>query len=400
MRLRTYESFWLLKNGLLYSYPSAQQNLTTDTVVLGGGITGALISDALISEGYKVLLLDKNDIASGSTAATTSMLQYEIDVPLYQLSNKIGEEAAATCYQCGIDAILELEALVKQRKIDCGFQKKDSLFFAHTAAASKSLYKEFEARKKHRLGVKWLSAAAIKKLYGIKSHGGILSETAASVDAYKLAHELIRSNTQKGLQVYDQVDIKKIHHNDKGILIELVNGCSIKSKKIIYCTGYETVRMFRKPVADLHSTFACVSEQGILINEKLNRLLVWNTRNPYLYLRTTDDGRLLVGGADSKYTSATYLQKNKEQKSKDLMKQLQEAMPGIHFINDINWAGIFGSTKDGLPYIGPHPDFKNSFFVLGFGGNGITFSVQGRKIITDLLQDQPNELASFYRFDR
>ncbi|WP_262915443.1 NAD(P)/FAD-dependent oxidoreductase [Niabella ginsengisoli] len=132
----------------------------------------------------------------------------------------------------------------------------------------------------------------------------------------------------------------------------------------------------------------------------MNTLLVWNTRDPYLYLRTTDDGRLLVGGADSKYTSANYLQNSKEKKSKDLTKQLEALMPGIHFVEDISWAGVFGSTKDGLPYIGPHPDFKNALFVLGFGGNGITFSVQGRKIITDMLCEKPNDISYYYRFKR
>ena len=82
MRLRTFESFWLLKNGLLYSYPSLQENIESEIVVVGGGITGALTSHALMEKGYKVLLIDKRDIAQGSSSATTSMLQYEIDVPI------------------------------------------------------------------------------------------------------------------------------------------------------------------------------------------------------------------------------------------------------------------------------------------------------------------------------
>ncbi len=400
MRLRTYESFWLLKNGLIYTYPSVQQNLTTDIIVLGAGITGALLSDALVKEGYKTLLLDKSDIALGSTSATTSMLQYEIDVPLYQLEEKIGSDAAVKCYKAGVAAIRELDDLINKEKIDCGFQKKQSLYIAHTQAASPHLYKEFEARNHNKLGVKWLSASAIKKKYGLRSFGGILSSVAASVDAYKLAHELIQINTRRGLQVYDQVNIKKIDHKSKGIVISLENGCQVKAKKIVYCTGYETVNMFEERIADLHSTYACVSEEKIKINKEVNNILLWNTRKPYLYMRTTDDGRLLVGGGDSRFTSATFMQQNKEKKSKELMKQLQELMPGINFIEDIMWAGLFGSTKDGLPYIGPHPDFENAFFVLGFGGNGITFSIQGRQIITDMLVDKPNELSYYYRFKR
>lgn len=75
MRLRTFESFWLVKNGIINSYPSLQENLETDIVVVGAGITGALTSHALVEKGYKVVLIDQRDVAMGSTAATTSMLQ-------------------------------------------------------------------------------------------------------------------------------------------------------------------------------------------------------------------------------------------------------------------------------------------------------------------------------------
>ena len=57
MRLRTFESFWLVKNGILHSYPSLQKNIDTEIAVIGGGITGALTSHALVEKGYKVVLV-------------------------------------------------------------------------------------------------------------------------------------------------------------------------------------------------------------------------------------------------------------------------------------------------------------------------------------------------------
>ena len=89
MRLRTFESFWLLKNGLLFTYPMLRHNISTEILVVGGGITGALISTSLMEKGYKVAMVDRRDIGQGSTSATTSMLQYEIDEKLFELSGKI-----------------------------------------------------------------------------------------------------------------------------------------------------------------------------------------------------------------------------------------------------------------------------------------------------------------------
>jgi len=74
MDLKSYEPFWLIKNGLPASYPSLKHNATCDVLVVGGGITGSLIAHQCIQDGYDTILIDKREIANGSSSATTSML--------------------------------------------------------------------------------------------------------------------------------------------------------------------------------------------------------------------------------------------------------------------------------------------------------------------------------------
>ncbi len=400
MRLRTYESFWLLKNGLLYSYPLLEKNIRTSIVVIGGGITGALISDALVNAGYAVVLVDKRDIGQGSTAATTSMLQYEIDTPLFQLAQKIGEPAAGYCYQQGIKAIRELTALLRKYRIDCDFERKKSLYFAHNKKAARNLQKEFSLRQQYQLGVQWLSPSFVKKTYGILSEGAILSHTAASVDAYRLTHALLQRNLKAGLQVYDQTDITGISWGNNKHIVKTAEGYTLQCEKIVFCSGFESTNWLKEKVADLFFTYATISEPGIRIKQSLQDTLVWNTADPYLYLRTTGDGRLLIGGEDTASHEEAGQQEKKERKAARLQQKLETILPGIHFVEDFSWAGTFGSTKDGLPYIGESPEYKGAFFVLGFGGNGITFSTQGRQIILDLLAGKKNKLGYYYRFGR
>lgn len=400
MRLRTLEAFFLLKNGLLYTYPMLRHSVDTEIVVAGAGITGTLISHALIDAGYNVVLIDKGDIAQGSTAATTAMLQYEIDVPLFRLSKMIGEENAARCYREGISAIHHLETLLKKYPVDCNFQLKQSLYIAHSRSAKKDLEKEFTIREKHKLGVTWMDAENVQQEYGIHCEGAILSHTAASTDAYRLAHELIHLNCKRRLQVYDQTEIEHIDYGDKGVVLRIKGENIIHAKKIIFCTGFETTRMLKEKIAKLFYTWACVSEEHIAVKRKLHDTLVWDTDNPYFYMRTTADNRLLIGGEDSSYTSGSATQQLKERKAKALIRKLNKMMPDVDFEDDFSWGGVFGSTKDGLPYIGTSPEYENAYFVLGFGGNGITFSIQGMKIITDLLEGKKNDLAELYRFGR
>ena len=102
----------------------------------------------------------------------------------------------------------------------------------------------------------------VKNQYGIECFGAILSETTASIDAYKLAHELIQLNVQRGMQVYDQTDIKQFNlSNDKPFVVT-ESGCIIHCKKVIFCSGFETTKLVKEKVAKLFYTYACVSVQN------------------------------------------------------------------------------------------------------------------------------------------
>lgn len=400
MRLRTFESYWIIKNGLLFSYPSLQNNVQTSVTVVGGGITGALISHALMDAGYKVLLVDKRDIGSGSTSATTSMLQYEIDVPLFKLTEMIGVEGAAACYIAGVNAIKRLERLLSRLKIDCGFESKHSLYIAHNKTSVNDLKEEYAARKACGIKVKWLSASAVKAKYGIECYGAIWSDVAASLDAYQLAHCLIQYNINRGMQVYDQTEVIQ-HRNYKGkIILGTKTGFKIQSDKVVYCNGYESTKMLKEKIAKLNFTYATVSEQGVKIKPALKNTLIWNTADPYLYMRTTADNRFLVGGEDGPVLTPDKQQTLKDSKGLKLVKKMSQILPEVNFIPDFLWGGIFGTTKDGLPYIGASPEYKNTWFVLGFGGNGITFSIQGMEILIDMLDGKEHKLEKYYRFGR
>ena len=400
MELRSPEAFWLLKNGILNSYPKLQENTACDIVVLGAGITGALISHSLQEANYNVIVIDKRDVANGSSAATTSMLQYEIDVPMVDLADMIGVQGAVECYQAGIESIDTLHNLVKKEKIDCGFDMKESLQVAHSKRAVKALRKEFEMREKHGFDVTWLTSEEIEERYGMKSHPGILSAKGASIDAFQFAHGLFANNHKKGLRIYDHTTVSDIKYGDDAVQLKTEDGYIVDANKIIFCTGFETLQMFKKKYAEIVTTFACVSEQNINFFDTLDNTLIWDTADPYIYMRTTDDKRLLVGGEDIDYKYGTISEKVKRGKSAKLAKKLKKLFPEMNFIEDYVWAGAFGVTKDGLPFVGTHPNFKNAIFMLGLGGNGITFSVQGMDLVLKSLANYTDTLLHYYRFDR
>ena len=313
----------------------------------------------------------------------------------------IGKEGAEKSYWACYDSIDDLQKIAKEVKSDCGFKKKQSLYFAAFKKDVDDLKKEFEARKSAKFPVKWLSADEIKKKFKIENtFGGILSEQGGSIDAFCLAHDVLHYNHKKGLQIFDKTDIIKFDYKKNGVTATTEYGNTIKAKKVIFCNGFESTEIIKDKFVNLLSTYAIVGEQHEKSHKELNDLLVWNTAEPYIYMRTTDDNRILIGGEDEEFVDAQKRDSLLLDKEKKLVKKLDKYLPENNFRTDFVWAGTFGETKDGLPYIGEHPNFPSAYFVLGFGGNGITFSVIGMEMASDFLKGKKHELTEYFRFRR
>jgi glycine/D-amino acid oxidase-like deaminating enzyme len=89
-----------------------------------------------------------------------------------------------------------------------------------------------------------------------------------------------------------------------------------------------------------------------------------------------------------------------KKKSLLLQKDFSKLFPGIDLIPEFSWTGTFGSTKDALPYIGTYDKTPHTYYALGFGGNGITFSVLAAEIIRDMILGKKNKDAGLFSFDR
>lgn len=392
--------FWLIKEGLPFNYPALQKSISTDVLIIGAGISGALAGYHLINAGVKCVIVDSRSIGLGSTCASTSLLQYEIDTPLSKLIDKVGLNTAVLSYKLCEEAISKIGLIDK--KIKCGeFEFKKSLYYAANKKHLNFLNCEFAVRKEHGFKVSFLNEESLQKTYGITAPGAILSQTGAQTNAYKFAHDLLQFCKKKGIDIYDRTAVVDIQHQRKSVLVTTANGIKIKAKKLVYANGYEAVNYIEKKIVSLHSTFATISEQNMPdVNLWKDEVLVWNTADPYLYVRSTKDRRIIVGGRDEPFVNAHKSNALISSKSKQLKKDIETLFPSIEYKPEFNWAGIFGSTKDGLPFIGSLPHKPNAYFALGFGGNGITFSLMAAEIITNLITKGKSEYSNIFSFQR
>ncbi|WP_343306960.1 FAD-binding oxidoreductase [Chitinophaga niabensis] len=399
MDLHSGYPYSLIRHGLPFNYPKLENDLRASVVVIGGGISGALMAHALVREGITCVVLDARTVGLGSTSASTSLLQYEIDVPLTELKEKVGVAHAERAYAACARSIDKLEKITKRVNAPY-FERKHSLYLASFKKDLPKLEAEYKARKAMGLDVMFWDPGMLKDLLGLDAPAAIYSRTAAQTDAYSLTHALHQYNLEKGAAVYDRTLVQDISFPKNGVRLTTEEGHTVLADHLVIATGYETLQYLPAGIVDLHATYAVASEhheKGPLWYEDC---LIWEMKDPYLYLRTTPEHRIIVGGRDEKFYNPTKRDKLLPAKARQLQQDFSKHFPHIPFKPEFKWTGTFGSTQDGLPYIGTYAKMPHTFFALGFGGNGITFSQIAAEIVCDQIRGKQHPDADVFSFAR
>jgi glycine/D-amino acid oxidase-like deaminating enzyme len=401
MDLKSGYPWWAVRNGLMHAFPPLRRDLRCDVAVLGAGITGALVADELARHGHEVVVLDRRDAGWGSTAASTALLQYEIDTPMVELARRHGEDAAVLAYRSCARAIPMLGELARGLGGTC-YARRDSLYYASKRRHLRGLRDEFALRLRHGFDVRWLDAAQVRERYGFDAPGAILSAQAASMDPYRMAHRLLERLEKRGAGVFDRTHVATIETTARSVLLRTTEGHAVRAKHLVLAAGYESQAWLDARVARNRSSYAFVTDpiEADALGA-LRRTLLWETARPYLYLRSTDDGRLLVGGADDAVDIPARRDALVDRKARKLAKQVGKLFPWLPLEPAFAWAGTFAETEDGLPFFGPHPRHgPRVHFAMAYGGNGITYSMLGAGLLRALIERRRHPLAALFGFGR
>ena len=398
MDLKSGYPFWAVKNGLMESYAPLRADLRCDVAVIGGGVTGAIIADALAEGGFDVAVFEQRDIGWGSSAASTALLQYEIDTHLTDLSRSFGEEAAVMAYRACEDAIGQLRDLARGVR-DVDFGMSDSLYFASHRRHVRRLRTEFEARRRAGLDTHWLDRDDIAREYGFEAPAALLTHTAARVDPYRLSHRLLRRLHRRGGGVFGRTRLEPVKAGSRQVVLESGDGARVTARHVVVAAGYESQRWIDQRVARNRSSYACITEPLEL--GALAHTMLWETARPYLYLRSTGDSRLLVGGEDDAVDIPKRRDARVDKKADRLMARVAALFPHLTTAPSFGWAGTFAETKDGLPFFGPHEQWgPRVLFAMAYGGNGMVYSMIGAGLMRARLERRAHPLQALFGFER
>jgi glycine/D-amino acid oxidase-like deaminating enzyme len=374
------------------------QNIKCDALIVGGGITGSLIAERLTRQGLDVVIIDRELPGRGSTAASTSMLLWEIDRSLTELTQTYGFERASRAYQASLQAVAALKSLVLQLGVPCEMRDKDSLYLA-ADPTSKALRDEHQLRERAGLPGEFLDHARLLDVFGIARAGAIVSPGAADADPMQLAHGLLGIAVARGARLFE-AEAVEFDAAGRSIGVQVKNGRAIEARSVVLATGYVMPDIVCSTVHAVSSSWA-IATRPQPQNIWKGGALIWEDSKDYLYARTTSAGRIIIGGEDSNEIIEPEARDGLiAEKSQVLARKLAALWPPANLDIELRWAGTFDTTSDGLPLIGPVPGAKGLYAAYGYGGNGITFSYLAAQLIGDLIAGTTSPLLNDFALDR
>lgn len=378
------------------TFSPLSSDLRCDVVIVGGGVSGALLAEALSSRKLQVILLDRRGIARGATAASTAMVEFELDNPLIELSKDIGRERAECIYRRSLRVVSDLLAKIERLGIECEQSPRETLYLCGNKLDPQGMADEVEARRAISIPSKDLSQSEILEQFGIKRDAAILSSGSAQLNPVRLTEGLIRCAVSNGAKIFEHEEFTGFDTGKKSVTVRTKSGHAIEAQHLVFATGYEIPDCVPRAGYKIVSTWAIATKP----QQKLwpREVMITEASEPYLYVRS-DGRRVIAGGEDEQAGDSVTRAGLFTEKTVMIEQKLKTMLPHLDVKTDFAWTGAFGITADGLPLIGKVPGYPRCYALMGFGGNGTTFSELGAQIITSDILGEPDPDANLFSFD-
>jgi glycine/D-amino acid oxidase-like deaminating enzyme/nitrite reductase/ring-hydroxylating ferredoxin subunit len=367
----------------LRRFPTLNGDRETDTVVVGGGVSGLTAAVLLARAGRRVSVVERDGIGSGETGNTTAHLTEAIDSRYHTIVKDFGEENARLVAQSTRDAVNCLEAFAKESGGGCGFSRLPGYLYAESQQDVEQLANELDAARRAGCSVAWVDETPVP----FRTAGAVRWEQQAQVDAMAYLEALLHEATKQGVRVYENTRVISVDDGEP-CSVETDRG-AIRARDVLVAANVPVNnRVLLHTKLAPYRSYVIANETGAAVDG-----LFWDTAEPYHYIRMhTVGGRryLIVGGEDHRTG--------------------EEGETDVHYERLIDYAaqrfGITGATYrwsgqiiepvDGLPYIGLNAASRHVYVATGYAGNGVTFGTLAGMIVSDLILGRSNPYAALY----
>ncbi|WP_242144357.1 MULTISPECIES: FAD-dependent oxidoreductase [unclassified Bacillus cereus group] len=365
-------SYWIDSTSLP-TFPALSENIKTEVVIIGAGITGITTAYLLAKEGMKVVLLDSDRILNGTTGHTTAKITAQHDLIYDEFINHFGIDKARLYYEANNQALQFIKEIVKTHHIECGLTEEDAYLYTTCKDELRKLTKEYEAYQKLDIPCEYVTSIPVP----LSIQAALVMKKQAQFHPLHYLKKLVEEFIKMGGTIYEHTTAIDI---EKGFYPQVItkSGQRITSGYVALCSHFpfydKSSFFFTRMYAERSYVLAIQSKTEYPGGMYLS------IDNPTRSLRsTTIDGTklILVGGESHKTGQGINTMLHYE--------ALHSFAEEIFEIENIpyRWSTQDLITLDKVPYIGHiNENNPNIFVATGYRKWGMTTSTVAAQLLT------------------
>lgn len=384
-------SIWLESKKKIESSGKLEEDTSADVCIIGGGIVGITTAYYLIKSGYKVVVLEKNEIANGVTGHTTAKITSQHGLIYSYLSEKYGINFAKKYFEANEDGIKNIKDIIDENGVACDFEETESYIYTNNESDIKKIDKEMDALKYINIDAEKTNKTDLP--FNVLST--IKFKNQAKFNPFKYVSGLVKYILNNKGRIYTNtlcMDVKK--ENDEYVVY--ANNNKVYAKYVVLASQYPFLKIPGFYFAKMYQESSYVI--AIKTENDLPKGMYINVEQPTLSFRTANfDGKniLLIGGAGHKTgKKVTYEETYKilEDKAKELYKDSRVIA---------RWSIRDAVTLDKIAYIGEYSNLlPNLYVATGFNKWGMTTSNIAANIITDKIKSDGSVYGEIFKSTR
>ena len=384
-------------------YSRQRGELTTDVVIVGGGLTGCACALSFAGSGVKIVLLEAGRIGAGATAAGAGLVRQAPDASFQEAVARHGVRTARHVWQSFRRASLDFSAALRRAGVRADTIAQDLILLSRDSDGARRLQKESSARREAGLEASWLTGRAVAAETAIAAAGGIRTKGEAC-DPYRACLGLAAAAASRGAAIHEQSRVRRIRARRKSVEITTETG-TVTANAVVIATGAlpDDLRALRRHFAPVMSYAAVTQPLPAAVRREVGKrtTAIRDTHAPPHLVRWLKDDRVLVTGGDRPSIAGRAREKLLVPQVHELMYELTTLYPAISGVQpEWGWdVDAYGSPDD-LPVIGPHRNFPRHLFALGHARHGASVAWLAARVLLRAYLQEPAKGDDQFGFGR
>lgn len=367
----------------LPSFPTLENDLSADVCIVGAGIAGLSVAYQLAKRGHRVVILEGSKVASGQSGRTTAHLTSKPEDLLVDKLKHHSKEKLTTFIDAHKQAIEEIEEIIFQENIDCDFKRLSGYLFGSGTESIDSLKEEAKLAREFGLDTEF-----VESIPGANHLGpAVKYAEQGQFHPGKYIKGLLRVMKELDVEIFENSHVQEFSHHRHNHKLITSEGKSVEAKYIVVATDSPVNnRYFIHTKQAAYRTYVV----GFELKNKIDLPLLWDTADPYHYIRISGD-TLILGGEDHRTGQNPSIDPYQQ-----LIKWSQKHLPFVGAVK-WSWSGQVLESVDGIAYIGKNPGKDNNVFIVtGQSGIGMTSGTIASLIIPDLIEGKTNYMSEVF----